>query len=467
MDELRNERIVAARGGRSADGPLRYAPASSPFRCAPRDSPDELAVNPTAVPPPSGTASARRRPPYPAPPPPGEAPRSTSRRTIRLASLFLLVAMLNLTLIVAGLKELILDRLGGTTRDASLFFSIEMAAYILFAPLWGLASDRLGRRKPLVVLGFAASAPLYAAYALVDSVELLLALRFVQGAFTVMGWSTLMALVLDQAEERRRGRTMGLMGGALTLGISLGAPLGGYLSRDLGVTAPVLAAAVLFAAIALGSLALSEGGRARRQVTVGEIAATLHTRPRLLVPWLFYFVDRYTVGFFVVLFPLYLGSLGIDDPAARGRYLALFLLPFALLQVLTGRLAERTGPYPPLIAGSLAYGLLLCTVGYSGLIALGWVMVLLGVLAAVMFPPTLLLTAELSDPRSRASATGGFNLAGSLGFAIGPVVGAWAFEAGGFRLAFVVAGVLEVAAALAALTLVGLLRRRPAAGGPR
>ena len=42
--------------------------------------------------------------------------------------------MLNLTLVVAGLKELVIDDLGGTARDASLFFSIEMVAYIIFAP---------------------------------------------------------------------------------------------------------------------------------------------------------------------------------------------------------------------------------------------------------------------------------------------------------------------------------------------
>lgn len=412
--------------------------------------------------PPDGT-----RPPYPTPAPGvGESPGPSTARAIWLPSLFLLVAMLNLTLIVAGLKELILDRLGGTTRDAGLFFSVEMLAYILFAPLWGVVSDRLGRRKPLIVLGFAASAPLYASYAVVESIGLLFALRFLQGAFTVMGWSTLMALVLDQADERRRGRYMGLMGGALSLGISLGAPVGGYVARDLGVVAPVLAAAVLFALVAAGSLALRESARARHQVTLGEIAGTLRGRPRLLVPWLFYFVDRYTVGFFVVLFPLYLGSLGIEDPAVRGRYLALFLLPFALLQYGTGRLSERTGPYLPLIAGSLLYGLVLCTVGYSDLFALWWVMGLLGVLAAVMFPPTLLLTAQLADPRSRASATGGFNLAGSLGFAVGPVVGAWAYEAGGYGVAFIVAGVLEIAAALTALALVGHLRRRsPARGG--
>ena len=59
--------------------------------------------------------------------------------------------MFDLTLVVAGLKEFIIDDLGGTVTDATLFFSIETLSYILFAPLWGILSDRLGRRRVLVV----------------------------------------------------------------------------------------------------------------------------------------------------------------------------------------------------------------------------------------------------------------------------------------------------------------------------
>lgn len=375
-------------------------------------------------------------------------------RSLVLPSLFLTVAMLNLTLPVVGLKELVIDRLGGTAADASLFFTVEMLAYILFAPIWGLVSDRWGRRKPLVVLGFLLSAPLYASYAYAPSVAVLLALRFLQGAITIAGWSTLMALVVDQAGAARRGLAMGVMGGALSLGVSFGVPIGGYLARDHGAVAPLSIAALLFLAIGLGSLALAESRRLEHQPTLSEITAALAGQPRLLLPYLFYFVDRYTVGFFVVLFPLYLGSLGVADPAVKGRYLAVFLLPFALLQPLAGRLAERIGPFLPLIGGSAAYGLLLCVVGYAGLTALWWVMLGLGVLAALMFTPTLLLAAQVASPETRASAMGGFNLAGSLGFALGPVVGAWAYQARGYGFAFVVAGGLEVLCALVGAMLV-------------
>ena len=85
-------------------------------------------------------------------------------------------------------------------------------------------------------------------------------------------------------------------------------------------------------------------------------------------------------------------------------------------------------------------------------------MIALGVLASVMFPPTLTLTGELSDARTRGSAMGGFNLAGSLGFALGPVVGAWAQETAGFGFAFVVAGALEIAVVLVTLGVLAAKR---------
>ena len=249
--------------------------------------------------------------------------------------LFLMVAMFNLTLVIAGLKEFIIEDLGGTVGHATLFFSVETLAYLIFAPIWGLWSDRLGVRKPFIVFGFLGSGLLYASFGLVHSVGLLLALRFVQGALSVMGWSVLMASVLDQGGGEGRGRIMGMMGGALILGVSLGAPMGGYVTRAGGARAPVYVASLLFVLLAIGSLLLPMRPIRRSPTRIRGVLDTLRHQPRLVLPMLFHFVDRFTVGFFVVVFPLYVDSLGATDPAVRGRYLAQFLLPFAFLQFFT------------------------------------------------------------------------------------------------------------------------------------
>lgn len=369
-------------------------------------------------------------------------------RTVVLPALLLFGSMVNLTLIVAGLKEFIIDELGGSIADATLFFSIETLAYIVFAPLWGLLSDRFGVRRPLVVVGFAASAVIYLVYSSIHSIPLLLVLRFVQGAFSVLGWSTVMAMMLDHPVYGRQGRFMGLMGASLIFGVAIGAPLGGYFTRWYGARAPLLAAAISFALLAVMALLLRESPTLKRQHRVGEVLAALRSRPRVGLPFAFHFVDRLAVGLFVVVFPLYIDSLGATDPALRGRYLALFLLPFAFLQYFSGRLAERIGAGRPLVVGSLLYGLALCGLGFADLVTLRPMMVALGVFAAVMFPPAILLVSQWSDPRTRASSMGGFNVAGSMGFAVGPIVGGWAYATRGFAFAFALCGIVEIAMAI-------------------
>jgi len=383
------------------------------------------------------------------------ADRETATResSLVLPCALLFGAMLNLTLVVPGLKELVIDDLGGDVGDAALFFTVEMVAYLFAAPLWGLASDRLGRRRPFLVFGFLGSAALYASYLAVDSVGALLALRFVQGALSVAGWSTAMAVVADRAEGPGRARAMGMAGASIILGVGLGAPIGGVLTGALGPRAPLAAAAALFALLGVASLGLHEPQRHGVHTTVRAILAALAARPALLLPWGFYFVERFTVGLFVVVFPLYLEAATGGGPAARGRMLGLFLLPFALLQPITYRLADRFGARRSMAAGALVYGAAMTAVGLLPHGALTLWMVLLGGAAAVMFPPTLALTAALSGPDSKATAMAGFNLAGSVGFALGPVTGAWARGLWGFEGAFLLAGSLAVVAAVVTLGL--------------
>lgn len=381
------------------------------------------------------------------------------RRPIYLIASCLAIAMFNLTLVVAGLKEFIIEDLGGSVHDATLFFSIETFAYVLFAPLWGVVSDRSGRRRPWIVLGFALSALLYAAMSWTQSIGALFVLRFLQGAASVMGWSLLMAYAVDSVPSERRGRAMGWVGAALIFGVSLGAPLGGYITKWLGARAPLAIAAGLFAAVAALTLLLTElPGRSIRP-RFGSYLRSWSREPRLGVPLLFHFVDRFAVGFFLVVFPLYLAQLGVDDPAVRGRFLGAFLIPFAFLQPIAARLIERTSPYVPLIAGSFAYGAAFTTIGYVGIDRLWLVMAVLGTLASVMFPPSIALVGRYSSDQRRGAAMGLFNLSGSLGFAIGPLVGSWALAWRGYAATFLIGGGLEMALAVATAGWVLLGRR--------
>ena len=392
---------------------------------------------------------------------PSPLPAASAMKTRALPCLALFVAMLNLTLVVSGLKELVVDELGGSVASSALFFTVEMVAYLVFAPLWGVLSDRWGRRRPFLVGGYALSGLIYLAYLGIGSIPWLLALRFVQGGAAIAGWSTTMALLFDHGDEASRPRLAGLAGASLILGVGLGAPIGGILTTTWGARAPLAAAGGLFLLLAVVALALPEAPRTRTRPTLGEVAGALAARPRLLLPWSLYAMERFTVGLFVVVFPLWLAEQQGADPAARGRALALFLLPFAVFQLGTYRLARRFGPIALLAAGTAGYALAFAALGRSGPALLPAILVLLGAFAAVIFPPTLALTAEWTAPESRASALAGFNVAGSLGFALGPIAGAWAQHAAGYVAAFDLAAAAAGAGALIAVVALAQSREKP------
>ncbi len=104
-------------------------------------------------------------------------------------------------------------------------------------------------------------------------------------------------------------------------------------------------------------------------------------------------------------------------------------------------------------AGSLIYGVLTAAVAWISLGAMPALMVGLGVASAVMFVPSLLITSDAAPAAIRTTAMGAFNAAGSLGFIVGPLTGGlvsqWVASASGweagYRAAFAVAGLSEIA----------------------
>ena len=154
-------------------------------------------------------------------------------------------------------------------------------------------------------------------------------------------------------------------------------------------------------------------------------------------------------GLFGVVFRLWLLEQRGAGPAAGGRALAAFLLPCAFLQLGTYRLARRFGPFVLLGLGCAGYAAAFALLGRVGAGPYYPILIALGALAALIFPPTLALTAEWTARETRASALAGFNVAGSLGFALGPVAGAWAHRSLGEGQSFTAAFDLAAAAALA------------------
>ncbi|MFP8952789.1 MFS transporter [Natrialbaceae archaeon A-arb3/5] len=386
--------------------------------------------------------------------------RSSDRDRLVLAAVVFAV-MFSQLLLYPGITTLV-EALGAdatsspfaeTDLDASMWFLVaEFAAYVAFVGVWGAISDVTGRRTPFIVVGAVVGAGSYAALAAVPTIgsipfEGVLLVRVFQGAMTIGALSLTMTMLMDL--DGGHGRNMGAAGIAIGLGAALGAPIGGQLT-EVHPLAPLLAASGLLVCVGLLVILVEDRAPTRRR-SARALIAGVRKRPTLSIPYAFGFIDRMTAGFFALVGTIYFQTTFDIGAATTGLLLACFFAPFALLQYPMGALSDRIGRTVPIVVGSLCYGVGILAVGAAPSVATAAAaMVAIGVLGALVSPTTMALVTDLADESERGLAMAGFNLAGSLGFLAGFLVGGTVAGNVGYDLAFLVVGGLEIAIAIVA-----------------
>jgi MFS family permease len=376
-----------------------------------------------------------------------------------------LAVLISQVLLYPGVPNLVVVLGAPAGINAGMWFLVaEFGAFVTFAVVWGAASDALGRRAPLIVAGALGGAASYVALAAVPEFgfgfRAALAVRVGGGALTIGAFSLAITSLMDL--RGGNGRNMGTAGVAIGLGAAVGSVVGGALA-DLNAFYPVYAGAAVLAGAGVLAATIDDrvvtdrsnalsGDDSDGDVGFRDVLARARTTRGLFVPLAFGFVDRLTAGFFALVGVYYFQdpkTFGLSAGAA-GATLALFFVPFAVLQAPFGSLSDRIGRFLPVVLGSIAYGIVTIGVGVAPVYPLAAaLMVLVGVCGALMAPATMALVTDLVEPEARGAAMGLFNVFGSLGFLAGFLIGGSATETFGYTPAFLVVGGLELAIALA------------------
>ena len=105
-----------------------------------------------------------------------------------------------------------------------LLYSIYSFAQLIFSPIWGGLSDRVGRR-PIMLMSTLGASFAYLLFGLAHTLPLLFLSRLIAG---IMGGniSTAQAYVVDVTPPEKRAEGMGLIGAAFGIGFGLGPPIG-------------------------------------------------------------------------------------------------------------------------------------------------------------------------------------------------------------------------------------------------
>lgn len=122
------------------------------------------------------------------------------------------------------------EEMGASPTQLGLLMAVYSLMQLIFAPMWGRISDRIGR-KPVIMIGIIGLALSFFLMALSTQLWMLFAARILGGFLSSANMPTVMAYVADITTEEDRGKGMGIIGASVGLGFIFGPAIGGIFSE--------------------------------------------------------------------------------------------------------------------------------------------------------------------------------------------------------------------------------------------
>ncbi|MHA7221513.1 MFS transporter [Arthrobacter sp. RHLT1-20] len=335
---------------------------------------------------------------------------------------------------------------------AAVIVSIFAFMRLVFAPAGGALIVRLGER-PVYVAGLLIVAASTAACAFAQDYWQLLVFRGLGGAGSVMFTVASMALVVRLAPPESRGRVSGAYASAFLIGNVCGPIVGGLLA-SFGLRVPFLvyAAALVLAAVVVQTQ-LSHVPAASRPA--GGTAPAMELREALrdsaYRAGLFSsFANGWaTFGVRMATVPLFAAAALNAGPESAGWALAVFAAANAAALTFSGRLADRLGRKPMMIAGLLVTGSATAAIGFTH--ELAWFLLataVAGIGSGLLGPAQQAAIADVvGNQRSGGRVLAVFQMTADSGAIVGPVLAGLLADRLGYGWAFGVTGGILIAAA--------------------
>jgi len=369
--------------------------------------------------------------------------------------------------VVLPLLPLYAERFHASAATIGAMFASFSVAQLIFAPIWGRVSDRIGR-KPVLILSLVGTAIGTLLTGLAGSLALLFIGRIVDGA-SGASVSVAHAAVADVAPPKERARLFGLLGAAFGVGFVAG-PSIGAIAALAGPRTPFFVAAAIAGINALVAIRRlpetnrrragvgapvswtpqtgledevvsldddEEGAAEARESSTPTAPAVERSIPRLLV---IAFVSLVAFSAFEVTFPLFgHDRLGFELTSTAGLFAAIGLLLGAVQASLVHPAVRRFGE-----TGTLRFGLATNAVGLLVLAAVhSWWLLVPALVALVVgqglaMPALTAAFAGSADTGRTGGVLGVQQSANGLARVVGPLVGGFLFEHVGVASPYVV-----------------------------
>jgi multidrug resistance protein len=299
---------------------------------------------------------------------------------------------------------------------------------LVFGPILGKFADKYGRKKILLV-GTAGFTAAYILFAFTDSLLMAFAARAIEGIAAAAIFPSCISLLSDFTDEKQRGKAMGMVGMAFSLGLIAGPAFGGIASAISVKDAFLLSAA--FAALNFASVKfqMREPPEKEESKDIPQQEMTLleHLSSPLLFLFLGGFITAFMIGGLDAVLAIYTGEkLGFSSPQIGLIFTYIGILIMAM-QFISGGLVNRFGELTLIPAG-----LLLSGAGFFLLIFTNdWLTILLPLAIfvagnALVFPSVnSLITKKVTG--KRGAVLGLLSSFQSLGQMMGPLLGGFLY----------------------------------------
>ncbi|TYL36994.1 MFS transporter [Natronococcus pandeyae] len=315
-------------------------------------------------------------------------------------------------------------------------FGIVKAVLNLYSGKW---ADAHGR-KPILILGWLAAVPIPFILILAPSWWWIAVGNVLLGVNQGVAWSMSMISKIELAGPDERGLAAGIDEAFGYTGVAVGAWLTGVIAAQYGLRPEpfyflllVIVVAALLAVVLIeetlpyakaeAAAAEPDGGESREaELPFVEIVkrATYQDRTLFAAAQAGH-VENFVDTLVWIAFPLFLVSQGLDV-AQVGVVVGVHSAAY-FLQVYTGRLGDRIGRKPPIVAGFFLAGAgilgMVFVEGYYAWILLSAVS---GVGMALHYPNLISVASDAAHPLWRSTGLGVYRMWRDLGYAAGAVL---------------------------------------------
>jgi len=155
---------------------------------------------------------------------------TVSRKNLFILSFTLLVVMLGYGMVMP-IMPFYIEHFGAGGTELGWLMSTYSLMQLICAPVWGILSDRYGR-KPILAVGVLGYAITLLMFGLAKSFAMLFIARSLSGILSSATMPTAMAYIGDNTPPKEKSKGMGQLGAAVGVGVIIGPLVGGLLSAD-------------------------------------------------------------------------------------------------------------------------------------------------------------------------------------------------------------------------------------------